>query len=130
MRLIAYAFDFLQENHFVFKYFPIDGQFNGLNSLFFFRFGSPTRLDDKSDVIAMVMKVVIIFGVSVHVKRVHSTEMDLFVLIYQLKKIFFARCLPPHLPHQVVPTKNVAKCCCLRQFRYSKANILRLDRIN
>jgi len=93
MRLIAYTFDFLQENHFVFKFFPVDGQFNGLNSLFFFRFGSPTRLDDKSDVIVMVMKVVGIFGASVHVKRVHSTKMELFILICQLKKNFFAWCL-------------------------------------
>ena len=35
MRLIAYTFDFLQENHFVFKFFPVDGQFSGLNSFFF-----------------------------------------------------------------------------------------------
>lgn len=82
MRLIAYTFDFLQENHFVFKIFPVNGQFNGLNSLFFFLFRSPTRLDDKSNVIVMVMKVLVIFGVSVHVKRFHSTEMDFFVLIY------------------------------------------------
>ena len=65
----------------------MDGRFNGLISLcffclFFFGLVFPTRLDDKSDVMIMVMKVVVIFGVNFYVKCVHSTEMKLFFLQY------------------------------------------------